>query len=88
MWLFGCDVSKKTSSRELPEENKTLTPATPRFSIAGILCPVVQTKHSHQLALQDQDLLFGIKKKIGSICSFHKRTSEIQLALLERVEIG
>lgn len=60
-------------------EGEGQTFATPRFSMAGILCPVVLVYDIN-----------GARLEKCSICSFQlvKRTSEIQFALFEGVEVG
>lgn len=53
--------------------------ATPKFSIAGILCPAVLV----------YDINGARPHGKCSICSFQlKRTSEIQFALFEGVQVG
>ena len=56
----------------------TLTFATPKFSIDGILCPA---------CLEDD--INGAHFSKCSICSFqHVRTSEIKFTLFEWIEVG
>ena len=80
-WLAD-DLNTEQSQLSINEKH---TLATPRFSMAGILCPITSHLRERTKRYQWSSLLEC------SICPFQIviiRTSKVQLALFQRIDVG